>query len=186
VIEGWDFRRAFLEGKLLEAQAGDRCPCVVLLLSVRHMKTNLVLLLFILFSINSVVDDLRTFSVRSKELAIGIGTIIAVKSLFGDGDWIDGIVGGSMGALVLALAKRVSKGRLGSGDIWFSALIGFSFGFWAWDACIIIAAVLGMIWIGLRRSSSPLRPSIWHIRIPFAPFMFVSAIMVFIYKGLTR
>lgn len=146
----------------------------------------MVLLLFILFSINSVVDDIRTFSVRSNELAIGIGIMIVVKLLFGDGDFIDGIVGGLMGASALALSKRVSKGRLGSGDIWFSALIGFSFGFWTWDACIIIAAVLGAIWIGLRRSSSPMRPSIWQIRIPFAPFMFMGAIMVSIYRGLSR
>lgn len=150
------------------------------------MKTYLILLLFILFTINSVVDDLRTFMVRPKELAIGIVVIIAVKLLFGDGDWLESVIGGSVGAALLALARVVSMGRLGSGDIWFSALIGLSFGFWAWDACIFIAAVLGMAWIVLMRSSNPLRPSLWRIRIPFAPFMFAGTIVVSLYMGLSQ
>jgi len=150
------------------------------------MKSIIVFFAFMIFSFGSVMEDVRCYCVRSNELAIGIAAVIIIKLLLGGDDWAGTLGGGSIGVLSLALVSKLSMGRLGSGDIWFSALIGFSFGFWVWNACIFIAAFLGAIWIGCRRISSPQRPSLWHIRIPFAPFMFIGAIAVSIYRGLSQ
>jgi prepilin signal peptidase PulO-like enzyme (type II secretory pathway) len=143
-----------------------------------RMKSSLILLVFILFSFNSVVEDVRRFCVRANELAIGIVAVTLVKALLGGTDWMETLGGGAIGGVALALVRKLSLGRLGAGDVVFSALIGFSFGFWQWNACILIAAVMGIIWICFKRILWLRRISAWHIRIPFAPFMFVSAIAV--------
>jgi prepilin signal peptidase PulO-like enzyme (type II secretory pathway) len=111
--------------------------------------------------------------------------VIMAKLLFGGADLIETLCGGAIGCLALEFVRRLSMGRLGSGDVLFSALIGLAFGFWVWDVCILIAAVMGTIWIGIRKISSPRRMNAWLIRIPFAPFMFVSAILVFVCRSMS-
>jgi prepilin signal peptidase PulO-like enzyme (type II secretory pathway) len=139
-------------------------------------------IIFFTFSINSVIDDAISFHVRPRELAIGIATVIAVKHLANNTNWIDTIIGGATGALAFFTAKHLTKGRLGTGDIWFSSLIGCSFGFWTWDIGLLFAAFVGILWVGILRISRP-RSNIRDIRIPFAPFMFIGSIVTAIYRG---
>jgi prepilin signal peptidase PulO-like enzyme (type II secretory pathway) len=147
------------------------------------MKEGLFLIIFIIFSANSIIDDVLSFRVRPHELAIGIAIVLAAKILIGNADWIDTAAGGSIGATAFLAVKRFSKGRLGAGDVWFSAFIGCCFGFWTWDIGLLVAAFLGVLWVGILRLSSGQR-NIQDIRIPFAPFMFAGAIAVAIYRSL--
>jgi leader peptidase (prepilin peptidase) / N-methyltransferase len=148
------------------------------------MKETLFLIIFIIFSANSIVDDISSFRVRPHELAIGIAIVLISKILIGDADWVDTAAGGSIGALAFLAVKYLSKGRLGAGDVWFSALIGCCFGFWTWDIGLLVAAFLGVLWVGIRRFSNG-RRKIRDIRVPFVPFMFAGAIAVAVYRGLS-
>jgi leader peptidase (prepilin peptidase) / N-methyltransferase len=149
------------------------------------MNKEIMLIVFIIFSVNSVVEDVRSFRVRLHELVLGIAIVLVVKAIIGGADWIDTGAGGLVGALAFLAVKRISKGRLGSGDVWFSALIGFSFGFWTWDIGLLVAAFLGVLWTGILRLSGR-RGSLRDIRVPFAPFMFAGSIAVSIFRGLSQ
>jgi prepilin signal peptidase PulO-like enzyme (type II secretory pathway) len=148
------------------------------------MDEGIFLIIFIIFSANSVFDDIASFRVRPHELAIGIMIVLAAKALLGGADWLDTAAGGAIGALSFLGVKRFSKGRLGAGDVWFSVLIGCCFGFWTWDLGLLLAAFLGVLWVGILRLSGR-RGGVRDIRIPFAPFMFVGSIAVAVYRGLS-
>jgi prepilin signal peptidase PulO-like enzyme (type II secretory pathway) len=146
------------------------------------MENLIYLIAFVIFSANSVVEDILCFRIRLHEIALGISIILVSKAVLGGADWVDTIVGGCVGSIAFIIVKRFSKERLGAGDVWFSALIGFSFGFWTWDFGLLVAAFLGVLWTGILRLSGR-RRSLRDIRIPFAPFMFIGAVAVSIYRG---
>jgi len=149
------------------------------------MNEWLYLSIFTIYSINSVIEDVLSFRVRLHEIALGIAVVLAVRAIMGDGGWMEALASGAIGALVFLVVEKASKGRLGAGDIWFSAFIGVSFGFWTWDLGLLAAAALAAAWV-CALSLSGRRGALRQIRIPFVPFMFAGAIAVALYRGLSR
>jgi prepilin signal peptidase PulO-like enzyme (type II secretory pathway) len=140
------------------------------------------IVIFLVFSVNSVFDDIRDFKVRICDIGVGIIVVLIVKLLLSTTLLYESVIGGSIGVLSFYGIMRFSRGRLGAGDVWFSALIGTAFGFWTWDLGILLAAFLGMLWIGIVRIAG-FRSALRDIRIPFVPFMFVGSLAVSIYRG---
>jgi len=139
---------------------------------------------FIFFSARSVVEDIRTFRVRRKELLVGIIVSAGEQIIISPGRIAHALAATVIAAAFFILIGAVLKGKLGLGDAWLSAFVGISFGFWNWNSTIVIASVLGISWILILRVSGR-RPSLRDIRIPFVPFMFVGALAVAVYRGLS-
>lgn len=149
------------------------------------MSEHLCLAIFTLCSLRSVVNDIRAFRVEPQEIAFGIVAVIIAKASLGGIDWTDTILGGGIGLLSFAFIARFSQGRLGYGDVWFSTLVGFAFGFLTWDFGMLAAAILGLLWVIVLSMKHHVR-DYSGIRIPFVPFMFAGSIAVSIYRGLSQ
>ena len=46
---------------------------------------------------------------------------------------------------------RLTRGRLGIGDIWFSGFIDITFGFWGWNWSILLVAFRGIGYLSIRK-----------------------------------
>jgi len=149
-----------------------------------RMSRFVFIIIFLFFSLNSVIDDIRDFRVRISEIGVGIVVVLAAKLLVSTETAIDAAISGMVGAVSFYVIMRFSRGRLGAGDVWFSALIGSAFGFWTWDFGVLTAAFLGILWVCILRITGR-RTAVRDIRIPFVPFMFVGALVVSIYRGLS-
>jgi prepilin signal peptidase PulO-like enzyme (type II secretory pathway) len=149
-----------------------------LVIEVNHMA----FIAFMVFSINSVIADMRSYKVRVHEIILGFFVIADIRVLAGFSDWTSSLIGAGLGGLSFWAIRKLAKGRLGLGDIWYSAFMGFSFGFRIWDAATLLGAFLAGLWIVLRWLRNRRYP-IKGLRIPFLPFLFAGAVISFAYKG---
>jgi prepilin signal peptidase PulO-like enzyme (type II secretory pathway) len=130
---------------------------------------------FVLFSLPSLVVDIKNYHVRTKEITIGTALILIIKLIFHLGPLSDTMAGAIAGYGSFWVICKLTRGRLGAGDVWYSGFIGVSFGFWVWDIAILIATILGMCYIIIRKLLKK-ELLVKEIKIPFAPFMFVGAL----------
>jgi prepilin signal peptidase PulO-like enzyme (type II secretory pathway) len=142
----------------------------------------ILLLVFVAFSIRSVIEDAKSYRVKPLEIAIGIAVVAGMRSAMEVRTWMEVIAGGLVGALAFFSVERLSRGRMGAGDIWYSSFIGFAFGFVAWDISMVVAAFLGLAWITAKTAFNRTE-CIFNTRIPFTPFMFVGSVAVAIVRG---
>jgi prepilin signal peptidase PulO-like enzyme (type II secretory pathway) len=157
---------------------GSQCVSVMMDLNIEAVTLKVIrLMVFIAFSIGSVIEDAKSYRVKLLEIAIGITVIVGIRFAMADCTWIEIMAGGLIGALSFLLVERLFRGKLGPGDIWFSSYIGFAFGFSAWDLSMVVAAFLGLAWT-MVKAVLKRRECQVDIRIPFTPFMFGGAIAV--------
>ena len=149
----------------------------------QHQLELIIVLAFIAFSIGSVVEDLRCYHLRINELILGGVIILSLRGLSGSLDIVEVALGGILGGAAFWAVHVFSRGRLGAGDIWYSAFIGITFGFWVWDLAMFLGALTAAAWLIIRALFSG-RQSAFRQRIPFAPFMFVGSILSYGIKGL--
>ena len=142
----------------------------------------ILLLIFMVFSLNSLVEDIRFFRVHVYEIILGILIMAVAKLLLGFSDWTSSLIGGGLGGLSFWVIYKIAKGRLGAGDIWYSIFIGFTFGFWIWDIGMLIGAALAGLWIYIRWLRNKRFP-IKNLKVPFLPFLFVGSVLTFVCKG---
>ena len=140
-----------------------------------NMNTYCVLI-YIIFSLHSVVEDMRTCKVKVLELLIGTVLSATVQILLDNTRWTNMTLGAAAGFFPFYCIHRIAKGRLGAGDIYLSVFTGVSFGFWTWDIGLLVGCVFAFAYILLHRIVDRGRP-INEIKIPFAPFIFGGALV---------
>ncbi len=139
---------------------------------------------FVVFSIRSVLDDMRRYTIRSIEIVGGIVCVLIARIILSPESIIYCCLAGAIAWASFCIIGYASLGKLGNGDALFSAFVAATFGFWIWDLGLLLATAFGTIWISILRISGR-RPSIRDIRIPFVPFMFAGALAVSVYRGLS-
>ena len=145
-----------------------------------HMNA-VVSLIFMLFSLNSLIDDITIFRLRIREIIVGTIVAIAVQAILGKNDWTDTLAGAIIGYVSFIAIRKLTHDRLGAGDVWYSGFIGTCFGFWVWDFAMLIGTFIGFCYILYRRLKNKDLP-IGDIRIPFLPCMFAGVLIVFVYR----
>jgi prepilin signal peptidase PulO-like enzyme (type II secretory pathway) len=139
-------------------------------------------LMFIVFSLHSVINDIVYYRVKVLEIIAGTILVIVFQAMLPNSSLLDSILGGVMGYGTFWGIYRLTHGRLGVGDIWFSGFIGTTFGFWGWNWSILLGAFLGIGYISIRKILGSIR-DIRNTRIPFTPFMVMGVLLSSLIKG---
>lgn len=144
---------------------------------------NVPLLIFMLFSVHSIIDDISSLRIHVVEIIIGTVVSIVVQVLLHTITLWETIVGGVLGYGTFWIINRLLQGRLGHGDIWFSGFIGVAMGFWIWNRSILVGSFLGIMYSSIRRIFNTTY-DVHATRIPFTPFMAIGVLLSTMYKGL--
>jgi prepilin signal peptidase PulO-like enzyme (type II secretory pathway) len=131
----------------------------------------LVSLVFACISLPIAIYDLRQRRIPIGLCVLGLGLMLAVVAIFD----LSGLDRRASGALLysatLQLARCVTKGKLGSGDVKFGVLAGFFLQGTSALSGLGISVALAFAWIRIRVlfGGNPAQP------IPFAPFIATGA-----------
>ncbi len=81
------------------------------------------------------------------------------------------------GPFIFMMIRLISRGKLGMGDVKFSALMGLFLGFPGWFAALSAASFLGLLFAAAGCIAGALNKT---SRIPFAPFLTAGSIGVYL------
>ena len=89
----------------------------------------------------------------------------------------------AVGFSLFWLLHLLFRGRLGLGDAQLSAFLAFALGLWGWVFCLGVASLTGItfVLVQVKRARMTVKQSI-----PFAPFLAVGAVSVFVYAALVE
>jgi len=133
------------------------------------------LLLFVGLSVRSVLRDITIYRLEIVDIIVGTIACLVYRFASGAMSDLDMIVGVGIAYLSFIVIYRLSRGRLGPGDVWYSGFIGCAFGFRIWDLALVLAVGIGICYVAVMKLRDRSRP-VSAIRIPFCPCMFVGAL----------
>jgi leader peptidase (prepilin peptidase) / N-methyltransferase len=115
----------------------------------------------------SSTEDVRFGRISRILLLSGIAGILCYKFFFIKHFFINSLTGCVIGLIVFYLARVITKGKLGLGDIWVSGFIGACLGMYGWFLSNFISCVVAFLFIIIFNKN----------KIPFVPFLFGGAIL---------
>lgn len=133
------------------------------------MSTRLILnASLLLIAVPVSVIDIRERRVPDLLSLGGTAVVLALGAIMRPEGFVGQLIGAATGLALFSGVRFLSKGKLGWGDVKFSALIGAALGPAAWFWAVTFASVVGLAVAGLLLSLGRIDS---RARIPFAPFL---------------
>ncbi len=124
--------------------------------------------LFLLAAVPVTACDLRERRIPNTAVAAGLALALCVAWSRGQPALADAVLGGALGVLMLGGVWLTFRGRLGTGDVKFAAVVGTFCGAAGLFLAVFVAASLGLlaalVLIAMDRTNA-------RAKIPFAPFL---------------
>jgi len=138
-----------------------------------------------LFAVGLLVSWFDLRERRAPDL-LTLGGLALVLVLRLPGGWATlapGLSGAALGLAPLLLARALTKGGLGAGDIKFGAFLGAALGPRELLVCLLAAALLGLAFAGISYKLGRFHRG---TAIPFAPFLAAGALLALAAEGFTH
>ncbi len=119
----------------------------------------------ILVSIPIVISDVRHLRIPDLIVLPALAGVVLLR-LIVERAWLPTLTGAVGGAAVFLLARFLTAGKLGLGDVKYSALIGAALGWWGWSIAIALACIFAGVTFAALGSARQSK-----LRLPFAPFL---------------
>jgi prepilin signal peptidase PulO-like enzyme (type II secretory pathway) len=124
-----------------------------------------MLALFAVIGLTVSYTDIKRGLVSRYPVLLSIGAALAANLIFTRELFLPSLLGCASGLGAFALARAITGGGLGLGDVWFSGLVGAFFGPVIWALSIAIATASAGIWMLASRRK----------KAPFVPFLFLGS-----------
>ena len=128
-------------------------------------------IIFILFSLFIAICDYKTETVPRIAFIIILPVLIIMSVISNTATW--SIINGAVTGLIIFFIIYLFTGKkLGLADVWYSGIIGLVLGPVLWHIAIILACILGVLYIIISKRS----------KIPFIPCMAIGGIAVSFFR----
>lgn len=131
------------------------------------------LLIFAMFSLPCVLDDIRTMIINPWNSYFGTAVLILVSAFFYQKAFIPSVISCAGIFLLFLVTGFVFKADLGMGDVKYSLFCGMAVGNWLFTlAGLFVACVGTALTFGIAKiKGSPFK------KLPFVPFLFVGMVL---------
>lgn len=136
-----------------------------------------LILTFMLFSLRSVLEDLKSMTVFPREIILGTICLFLIRLYALRQDWSPVVVVYLCAVLTFLLIHLFSRGKLGLGDVFFSGFVSLIADFWFWNQTVLVAVGMGFLLFGGKLL---LKKRLGAI--PFVPLLFLSALLGFVFR----
>lgn len=134
--------------------------------------------MFIIFSVPSIISDIKSLVVRSLSIYLGTAALAVTCAFYCPSLFIPSFISMVVLFLIFLVTHFIVKDKLGFGDVKYSLLCGFSIGHILWGlaglgiACVLTLFVFACL--KLSRKTSAIK------KLPFVPFLFVGMFSIMI------
>lgn len=134
--------------------------------------------LFILFSIPSVISDIKNYVVKPLSIYLGTAAIAVTCAFYCPSVFIPSIISLAAFFLIFLVTHFIVKDKLGFGDVKYSLLCGFASGHILWAlaglgiSCVL--TLLAFLCLKISGKSAVVK------KLPFVPFLFAGILIIMI------
>lgn len=136
--------------------------------------------MFIIFSVPSIISDIKSLVVRSLSIYLGTAALAVTCAFYCPSLFIPSIISCAVLFLIFLLTHFIVKDKLGFGDVKYSMLCGFASGHILWALSGLgIACVLALLVFALLKLSGKTETV---KKLPFVPFLFAGVLAIMILR----